>query len=110
VLSSRSRPASYSSLHGFVNSLTVLLESTHCPSALSNLSSISRCDIPPTYISTFNRFKTSLVVATCRHTGDRYGSSCPRICGTLTRNTPSAVFSVPFSYPLRDPSCSPRAS
>ncbi len=65
---------------------------------------------PSTYLSTLNRLSTSLVVATCRHNGDRYGSSPPRICGSFMRNTPSAVFSVPFSYPLRYPAFSPRIS
>jgi len=71
---------------------------------------MSRWDSPLTYISPISRLSTSLVVAICRHNADRKGSSRPRICGTLTWNTPSAVFSVPGSYPLRSPRFSPRAS
>jgi hypothetical protein len=54
-----------------VSSLTLLLESTHCPSAFSTLYSISRCDMPPAYISTIKRLSTALVVATLPHHTER---------------------------------------
>ena len=71
---------------------------------------MSRWDIPPTNISTMRVFSRSLVFARLVHMWERYGSSKPRTCGTLTRSTPSAVFRVPSSYPLREPWATSRRS
>src|SRR5262249_18447268 len=100
-LRSRVRNASYSCVNVSVISLTVLLERINCPNAFSKLYSISRCDRPPAYISTINRFKLSLVFANSSQSWERLGSDRPLIWGTLSRNPPSAVLSVPSSYPFR---------
>jgi len=57
-----------------------------------------------------NSLSTALVLPTLRHNGERYASCGPRICGTLPCRTPSPVFSVPVSEPLREPPFSPPAS
>jgi hypothetical protein len=71
---------------------------------------MSRWDLPPTHLSTMSVCSRSLVVARLVHRWERYGSSTPRTGGTLTRSTPSAVFSVPASYPLREPWATSRRS
>jgi hypothetical protein len=62
---------------------------------------MSRGDMPPAYLSTINVFKISLLFANPLHSWERAGSVRPLICGTLSRNPPSAVLSVPSSSPLR---------
>jgi hypothetical protein len=52
-------------------------------------------------MSTINRLTLSLAFATPPQSWDRAASALPLIWGILSRNTPSAVLSVPSSSPLR---------
>jgi hypothetical protein len=84
-------------------SLTALCEIPHWPRALSQGLSMARGDLPPAYLSTLNRARTSLVRPRAAQSVERYGSWSPRTWGRWKRNTPSAVCTVPSSYPFRYP-------